>query len=306
MYNIPFYWPTKTIILDDDRMFLAEMKELLGQSNRYIFLTDPKDAIKYLDNSKISFDWYINNPVALNSKTAQYDIDYESIQLIRNKVARFDLVSTIIVDYHMPEMSGIDFCKYLDNNKYLRKTLLTSNTDYQQAVKYLNQQIINSFIDKRDINQENLFKDHIKEEEYKYFLKRGRFILEAISLNNPTHPLLSFEYHEIISNIITKYSIQECYLIDHSGIYLMLDNQSTEYLIYLYSEDDINEMASEAEDNSLEKEVCYFLKNKKKALCYYNQGLAWPNYEYWAAYLFPVQKFVIGNDDYYYSVVRKN
>lgn len=307
MQNLPFFWPTKTLILDDNKLFLEGLKEMLDNDDSYIFFSDPKEALNYLADYTVQLDWYINTPISLEQGVAQYNINYDLIQSIVSNEKRFNLVSNVIVDYHMPSMSGIDFCKLVAKDKFLRKTLLTANMDYSQAIKNLNDQTINGFIDKKDISKNGLLKKHVGIEKITYFSQRANFIIEALAFENQSIAVLSVEYNKIINQIIHDLNIKEYYLLSQSGLYLMIDEDCMEYYIFLFSQEDIQEMALEAQDQGLESNICLSLETQEKAVCYYNRdnSSSWPECSKWGEYLAPLKKFLVADRDYYYAIINK-
>ena len=307
MKNLPFFWSTKTLILDDDSFFLEELKSVLGKNPQYVFFTNPKEAKAYLDNQNFQMNWYIKNPVATKIEESHYDINYDLIPSVISNDQRFNLVSNVIVDYHMPTMSGVEFCQQIQSKKLLRKTLLTSSIDLSEAIENLNSQTINSFIDKKTISKKNFLKNHIMEQEVDYFANVTSLIAESILIENPEHPFLSKEYNDIISNIISDYKIQQYYLVNKSGTYLMIDSNNIRYNVFLLSGDDIEEMELEAKDNNLDKAIYLSLKTKNKAICFCdrNNTSDWPHFSQWDKHLHLVKNFAIGSDKYYYSVVKQ-
>jgi len=307
MKNLPFFWPTKTLILDDDSFFLEELKEILDKNPQYIFFTNPKEAIAYLDKQTFQMNWYIKNPVATKIEESHYDINYDLIPSVISNDQRFNLVSNVIVDYHMPTMSGVEFCQQIKSNKFLRKTLLTSSIVLSEAIENLNSQTINSFVDKKTISKKDFLKNYIMEQEVDYFSNVTSLIAESILIENPEHPFLSKEYNNIISNIISDYKIQQYYLVNKSGTYLMIDSNNVRYNVFLLSSDEIEEMELEAKDNNLDKAIYLTLKTKNKAICFYDRNNAsnWPDFSQWENHLHPVKNFAIGGNKYYYSIVKQ-
>lgn len=307
MKNLPFFWSTKTLILDDDSFFLEELKEILGKKPQYIFFTNPKEAIAYLDKQDFQMNWYIKNPVSTKMEESHYNINYDLIPSVIANDQRFNLVSNVIVDYHMPTMSGVEFCQQIQSYKFLRKTLLTSSIDLSEAIKNLNSQTINSFLDKKTISKKDFLKNHITEQEIDYFSNVTSLITESILVESNEHPFLSKEYNNIINNIILDYKIQQYYLVNKSGTYLMVDSNNNRYNVFLLSDDDIEEMELEAKDNNLDKAIYLSLKSKSKAICFYdrNNTSDWPHFSQWKNHLHPIKAFSIGGNKYYYSIVRQ-
>jgi CheY-like chemotaxis protein len=151
MSLLPFFWPTQTLILDDDELFIVELKEIYKDKKNIIFSTSTIDSLNYLSNLQFDNQWYKHLLDYGYYEKKLYDIDYKKICNNIYSPERFKQVTTIIVDHNMPSMSGIEFCTKVAQYSNANKILLTANMDYKQAVNHLNQSIINEFYIKQDI-----------------------------------------------------------------------------------------------------------------------------------------------------------
>jgi CheY-like chemotaxis protein len=305
MNILPIYWKTKTIILDDDIYFLEELKELLSaEEEGFIFLNDPIKALDYVNTQHSEIDWYINPKDPLQFGKMNYEVNYDLICSMMHDKSRLDSISCIVTDYQMPQMNGIEFYKKIHRNEIFRKILLTASMPYFEVIQLLNQQVIDSFIDKKDISKRQLFLEHLNREKYNFFQSKSRFIIESIQISSPNSPYLSNEYTKVLANILAKYGIIEYYLLNQYGWYLLINNLGQQYYFFFFSEEDINEMAIEAKENIQDQKIFMSLQSYNNALCYYDMKSAgaWPEYNLWASYLKPVEKCRIGDVNYYYAI----
>jgi CheY-like chemotaxis protein len=65
---------------------------------------------------------------------------------------RYEEISTVIVDYDMPSMKGLEFCEKLQN-PYIRKILYTGVAGEGLAIEAFNKGLIDGYIRKGDPNQ---------------------------------------------------------------------------------------------------------------------------------------------------------
>jgi CheY-like chemotaxis protein len=77
------------------------------------------------------------------------DVSLDMIHREVHNEHRFEQVSVVVVDYDMPEIDGLEFCRNL-KNKAIKKILLTGKADEQTAVRAFNEKTIDRFIRKQD------------------------------------------------------------------------------------------------------------------------------------------------------------
>lgn len=308
MCILPFFWSTKTVILDNDELFIEEIKELLGaKSEQFIFFTDPVTALEYINNQKINSDCFITVEKQFDSETIYFNTNFNLIKDIILDSNRYDIISNIIVDYHMPVMTGIEFCLKI-KNKSIPKTLLTASMHQDDIINNFNENTINGFIDKKNIIKYNYLENYIAHTNKKYFQTKASFIVNAITASYSAHPILFSEYNEIIKEIIINHKIKEYYLLNYSGSFIMIDTNSVFHYLFLFTKEEVDEFAAETLVNNAGINASLALYSYKKALCYYDETnpLSWPSDENWEKFLQPVKEFNINNNKYYYALVEKN
>src|SRR5689334_20710133 len=112
------YYPTTTVVIDDDILFLSAIQSELENCKTY---SSPSKAIQYLKNShpfNRVHSQIVNNPLKFHELN-QTDGDFAyhiNLHHLHHEIYlkdRFDDVSILIIDYHMPEMNGIEVCEKL-------------------------------------------------------------------------------------------------------------------------------------------------------------------------------------------------
>src|SRR5262245_54151293 len=127
-----FSFPTTVLMIDDNIEFLKSVAiGLPAHAATYNFYRDPRTALNLIN------DRYESNAVAnglvnlIDEEEFEHrtlDINVRDIYRIIYNRARFQEISTVVVDYHMPGMDGIEFCKSIKNPN-IQKILLTSIVD---------------------------------------------------------------------------------------------------------------------------------------------------------------------------------
>lgn len=144
-----YFLPT-VIMIDDNKSFLENFGMELNYDGLLKTYTDPLEAAERLitcDNMFKNWEEYIcvidNNET--DSDLEMRAVNYDTILKTASDPNRFHEPAIVIVDYSMPEINGIDFCKKIA--KYpCKKIMLTGEADYEIAVNAFNEGLIDKFI----------------------------------------------------------------------------------------------------------------------------------------------------------------
>ncbi len=115
----PFYFPTQVILLDDDPDFLEGVSLMLNKFLSFKIFQSAQQALEYVNNAhkhvhiqERCYSNYKTGPLESDSLT---HIDIDKLHLEALNGSRFQTASTVIVDYSMPEMNGLEFLLQLKN-----------------------------------------------------------------------------------------------------------------------------------------------------------------------------------------------
>ena len=260
------YFSTRKILIDDDKALSSSILLKLRQENIQAF-TSPKEALHYLtDEYQLCF-----NEENMFSKE-RFPEDYESntihlrnIHLDSLKTVLLDDkyqqdISVLIVDYHMPEMNGLELLETIEQPD-LKRVLITSETDYKIAVDAFNQGLIHAYIRKDEPDFTEKLLAIIKKLEWDYFLTKTTTIVEAV--NQESNYLSSNEVFSIFSQLIKKHEIISFCLLDKSGTFLMLDKNKNKKYFIMKTQDQLNEMANLAKEENASEEIISALQQGK-------------------------------------------
>ncbi len=248
----PFYFPTQTVLVDDDPDFLDGISLMLNKQLSYRLFQSASDALKYVNEAHLHCD--IVQRCYSSYKTGPFDSDsitHIDIGKLHHEVlntSRFQTCSTLIVDYSMPQMNGLEMLMNL-KNPYIRKVLLTGQADMELAVKAFNHQLIDQFIDKHDPRLKQKLNATISSFEEQYFRRSFKLITDPIMANNVDAFLISAEFQKYFDDLRAELKVVEYYLIDapHSG-FLLMDAEGQRHCLLVYTRQALDEHRQELQD----------------------------------------------------------
>lgn len=150
----PIHHPTTILFVDDDPLFLESVEYTYG--DRFLCRTakSPDLALDML-RAEEATRWDIGRFVAPHtgdsspSGSRLFELRSSMLLDTAQSDTRFDIVSVVVVDFAMPSMSGVEFCRRI-RELPAKKILLTGKTGDQTAVAAFNEQLIDVFLVKQD------------------------------------------------------------------------------------------------------------------------------------------------------------
>lgn len=241
----PFYFPTQAVLVDDDPDFLEGVSLMLGKHLSYKLFQSAGSALAYVNEAHLHVNFiqrcygsYKTGPLDSDSIT-HIDIGKLHHEVLNKH--RFKTCSTLIVDYSMPEMNGLDFLMQL-KNPFIRKVLLTGQADMELAVKAFNQQLIDQFIDKHDPRLKQKLNATIASFQDQYFRRSFKLITDPILANNTDAFLVNPEFQLFFEEVRQQLKCVEYYLLDvpHSG-FLLVDADGNRQCLLVYTQEALDE-----------------------------------------------------------------
>jgi CheY-like chemotaxis protein len=296
----PFYFPTQVVLVDDDPDFLEGISLMLNKDLSFKLFQSASAALKYVNEAHRHVDFlqrcYTSYKTGPQESDALSHIDIGKLHLEILNGFRFQTCSTVIVDYSMPEMNGLDFLKAL-RNPYIKKVLLTGQADMELAIKAFNQQLIDQFIDKHDPRLKSKLNATIATFQDQYFRSSFKLITDPIITNNRDGFLTSPEFQEFFTELRKQTGCVEYYMLDtpHSG-YLMLDAKGERRSLLVYSQPALDEHVEQLEEIGAAAELIAAVKS----------GQLLPVFDVAAVPLTRKHPFIAEWNDYYYPAQRIN
>lgn len=241
----PFYLPTQAVLVDDDPDFLDGISLMLNKNLSYRLFQSAGEALKHVNEAhrhvgflQRCYTSYKTGP--LDSDTLLH-IDVSKLHHEVLNGLRFQTCSTVIVDYSMPEMSGLEFLRSL-SNPFVRKVLLTGQADMELAIKAFNQQLIDQFIDKHDPRLKQKLNAAIAAFQDQYFRNSFKLLTDPLLANNEDAFLINREFQEYFLDLRSQLNCVEYYLIEspHTG-FLMVNSKGVPTCLLIFTKETLSE-----------------------------------------------------------------
>lgn len=304
-----YYYPTTTAFVDDSKTFLTNFSLQLQPDLAFKLFDTSKKALDYISNAHNSsyvsersvdtFQENSGNPITNHTIT----LNLSSIQQEIYNSKRFSEVAVVAVDYNMPIIDGLEFCRKLTSNP-IKKILLTGKGDEKIAVAAFNEGIINSYIQKNETQVIEHVNEQVLKLQIKYFQAITEKISSIITGESPSFirdPLFCKFFYDLCKT----YNIVEYYLLEVTGSFLMLDADANPSILVVKRYTDLNVHYEFAKDNEAPKTILQAIRNGEKI------PFTWQADDYfaslkaedWEKQLFPAKQME-GRETYYYSFIK--
>lgn len=297
------YHPTRVIFVDDSNILLESLPPVLDDNiASFDYFDDPESALELINNAESSF--------------STQDRKIEDIYKAIYNPKRYEEISTVIVDYEMPSMKGLEFCEKVQN-PYVRKILYTGAADESIAIKAFNKGIIDGYIQKSIPDESEVINDFIRESQLKYFRSLTDISVEAILREySAEYPGETAFYDpafiEYFDQLVKEHNVCEYYLNEIFGSFVFLSAKGKPSALFTYPEEIFERMQFEfqgiLEDKmtstkQLHSSIIKDLEEKRKMICLPFCGEEMnPEPEKWEKYTYPV-KALKGKQTYYVAYV---
>ncbi len=301
--SIPsFKFPTSVLLIDDNMEFLKSIAiGLPADDATYNFYSDPKMALKLINEKHRSDevgDGLVNLIDEEEFEHRTLDVNVRDLYRMVYNRARFQQISTVVVDFHMPGMDGIEFCKSIQNPN-IQKILLTSIVDESRAIEVLNEGLIHTFIRKQSPNVMQLLSQAISQSQKRYFMNLSSLVQQVVKFSPEDSALSDPAFIEHFHKIYQEVGAVEYYQTEFLGSFVMLDAQGNHYGLFTRINDQIDSYCESKEAESAPKEVIESLKKREQILCHHNENnQALPDGRVWEQYLFDAIR-IEGKNSYY-------
>lgn len=252
-YNVghPFAFPTQVVLVDDDPDFLDGIGLILDQDQACRRFRSALEALDFVNEAHRFVGFlqrcYTSYRTGPQESDALTHIDVDKLHLEVLNAFRFQTCSTVVVDYSMPEMNGLEFLQSLDN-PYVRKVLLTGQADMATAVHAFNQQLIDQYIDKHDPQLKQKLNSTLRAFHEQYLHNSFKLLTDPILANNQDRYLLDPQFQAWFARLRDSLHTVEYYLLDtpHCG-FLLLDRNAHCTCMLVWTGDAIDEHLQQLE-----------------------------------------------------------
>lgn len=287
---LPFFLPSEIVMIDDDEMLLAGWGASFSSLpiNLKTF-SNPFEGVEFIQNR--------------SEVNAYNSIDSLYLQIF--DASRFHRISTVIVDFDMPGLGGLDVCRKI-SSPYIQKIMLTGAATDSIAIEAFNEGIIHQFLQKSDPELFSKLPSIVTKAQEKYFELVLHDLTNQIYLESPESDILRDPvFIDFFREIISGHKILEYYLLDVTGSFLLLNDKGEAKVLYVFTEEMLEmheDMILDSDRNSTLAKDVY---SRKQAVCFYPFG----NHQRydpvnWKSYLYPLSQLK-GGRTYYYAIQSK-
>ena len=237
---LPYYHPTTVVLLDDNESFLKSFSLQLPEKLSWLTFTSARRCLDYVNATPSRSLEDVCLSLYRSGKRGNNDLLSMDLTLIEQEIAnpeRFSNISVLMVDYDMPVMDGLEFCRSIENPR-IRKILLTGVADEKIAVSAFNDGLIHRYFQKSAPDIIHRLNSTIAEMQRAYFQDTSRFIQSALAMKSPDffHDPAFVATFEAITQ---KYNVVEYYYVEAPRGILMVSEQGALYRLVIFSDQDL-------------------------------------------------------------------
>lgn len=237
---LPFFHPTRAVFVDDDRSFLDMLPLRLSQAIPYTRFDSPSELLEELASGRIQaeleLDWWDSFPATEPGRDKEQVVAFDK-SLIFMRVfnrARFGLMSVLVVDYQMPEMSGLELCRRLSHLP-CKRILLTGQADESIAVDAFNEGLIDLYLPKLHPRLDAELNLAIRRFQLAFLEQATRLISQMLQSQDPViwgDPGFAHFFNQLCES----QGVVEYYAVTDPNGYLLVDSQGSARLMLLFGE----------------------------------------------------------------------
>jgi hypothetical protein len=217
--------------------------------------------------------------------------------------SRQQRVSVAVVDYDMPKMTGVQFCRAI-RDLPVKTILLTGKAGLETAISAFNEGVIDCFLQKQDANVSIALRREIKRLQGEYFEEISDPIQCALALQKPSF-FSDPDFVKLFNEVSEENGVVEHYVCSSPPGVMMRDADGHESFLLICDLDDTKNQCDVAEDRSAPSDMLQLLRTRKAQAWFPTQeGLYHPDFEAeWARYIWPAQ-LLPGSGCWSYSYIQ--
>jgi len=290
---LPYFHPSTIIFVDDNSSFLEGLKLRIPPALAYEMFIDPSKAIMRLNNPQSVAPladrcFSMLDQDAILGSSAIY-LDLSLIELEISRASRFSPPAVVVVDYDMPMMNGLEFCKQIQDKK-IQRILLTGVADERIAIEAFNAGLIDRFIRKNDDHALNTIFRYIDELQKNYFAD----IVDKLSASLAMQPPQYFEESavlEFITEILTDQNAVEYYMVSEPTGFLIVNSAGAVRRLILQNTDQITKNIEYAVSCNAPTSIIAALKENNSLAYFYQEADTHSDESYpWEEFIFDAQR----------------
>ncbi len=296
-----YFFPSQVVLIDDDRTILDNLVPCLDEDTSvHVTFQNPFKALDYVNAQpkyQPSSDQLIEVTNSEEWQHIRLDFNIYDVHKRVYNPNRFKQISTLVVDYHMPGINGLEFCEKITNSG-VQRILLTGDEDEHIAIEAFNQGLIHAYVKKHEFEAIKKLKKAIHDSQFNYFQNLSRLTMSAATFDKSTTALEDSCFVELFFDLIKENKIVEHYLHETTGTFLFLNKKGESSSLFTFTQDQLD-LISSFHDYS--GPLFDSLKTYEQILCFHSrETVEIPSPSQWHQYVRPAQ-LLQGDQRYYYA-----
>ena len=292
----PCFHPTTVVLVDDNVRFMESLS---------FGLHALQVNFKLFGSAKEALVWINANNSAVASLEDD-DMDEGALPSFKKRLfspLRFEEVTMVIVDYDMPEMSGLEFCKGIQNAQ-IKKIMLTGVAGENIAIQAFNEDIIDRFIVKQDAQALEKVIENVEMLQRDYFNAKATYLQQNQMVHSYFPFLEEAAFRLVFDDIFNQGDYVE-YYVDTipGGIWLVKANGDSNFLA-VQSESLCADQLVVARDQGAPAELLQALSSDDIVTCFPDKGFYAPECEQWQSALHQASICEGDQQNYRYALVQ--
>jgi len=259
------FYPTEIVFVDDSKIYLQTLDlffETINSSN-FITFSTPEQALFYINNKEEVLPENFWEPEdAFSSNCYALKLNVFNLHKKIYDPTRFSSISVVVADHDLGigHIQGIEFCKYIKNQS-IQKILFTGQADHSSVLKAFNDGQIQRYISKQSVSSLDDVLQITQQAQEKYFQN----LTDSLSVALTSKPNFQLAIHsptfqKYFKNLIQKQQIEEYYILDAVGSFLLINRDHQCQVLVVQNEDQCQANYLEFKDE-LEPQAQEKLKN---------------------------------------------
>ena len=291
----------RKIILDDDTAFSESILLKLHGKN-FTSYNSPKGALKYFLQEyqpTLTKSDLLSKNSAISDSAIQHtvNIDIEKLKQMLANPPHPD-ISVLLIDYHMPEMKGVDFLNEI-RHLPIKKALITGEHDYKIGVDAFNSNLVDAYLRKDDPDFAIKLTGIADELEWKYFTELSSLVTDIPDF----HYLKNIHFVKAFKQFIHANNITAFCLSHTQGDFITYNADNEKKYVLVRSKSQLEDLAKIAEEDGGSSETIDKL-NQGKVIPFFDSLEYWqvPASE-WSKHLLPATA-ISGDSSLVWTIVN--
>ena len=259
--KLPIYsHPTLTVLVDDSSPLLqsyASQDRTHAATHKRFHQAD--QALEWLMRSPR----HDGAPLRVNHDLpgCSVTVDVEGIFRISRQRQRFEIPTVLVVDFYMPDMNGLDFCRALQRLP-CKKILLAGAAEERIAIDAMNDGLIDRYVRKQDEDALPQLERQIGQMRQAWFLDQARVERELLALHDYSF-LRCPSLAAVVRQLYQQHGFVEHYIFPRPNGILLIDGAGEAQLMVVETERGMQAQYEIARDSGAPRPLLQALEERR-------------------------------------------